>query len=106
MSRFALLVALFLTATAIAQPAKGIIPPSDVLAKVPPAFSIPPSDAPEWRFLHQPSIQDELDLTTRQKATMKAIDAVDWEISIVYSDLSLGLVPHSEFRRAVPKARQ
>lgn len=106
MSRFALIVVFLFTSITIAQPAKDIVPPSDVVAKTSPAFFLPPADSPEWRFLSQSSIQDEINLTARQKATMKAIDSVDWEIAGVYSDLSLGFFSQKDFRRAVPKARQ
>ena len=106
MSRFALLVALMMAGIVIAQPARDVFPPPDVVAKTSATIHIPTPESPEWRFLLQKSIQDELALTARQKAELSLLESMDWKIAAILSDASFGLVPSAEFARAIPKARQ
>ncbi|HJZ93170.1 MAG TPA: hypothetical protein VKE40_19995 [Gemmataceae bacterium] len=66
----------------IAQPAKGIRPPADVLARYQaPAIYIAPIPPAALRYLSQPAVQAELDLSAKQKDMVGKLASL-WDIPL------------------------
>jgi hypothetical protein len=65
------------------------------------------SSPPEWNFLLQTSVREDLKITAAQKAAMeRLLGEIDLSTADAYSWLSLGMIPPGEFNRTFPRAQE